>query len=264
MDRVTMSAKVPLLVAQDLSFRYGDHTVFSQVNLSVAREEVVCLVGASGSGKSTLLRLLAGLAPAAGGQVRFEGSTDRARASGAGFVFQQPTLLPWLSLAENVAFGLDFKCRPDEPASARALRVGEALEQVGLAEHARKKPAMLSGGMAQRAALARALARDPEIIFLDEPFSALDAITRESMQDLLLQVARRHRSAVVLVTHDIDEALRIGDRVLLLSGKPGSIRGQWIPDGKAPRNHRSNVLNSMRDDILDALGGAPPTWFADL
>lgn len=142
------------------------------------------------------------------------------------------------------------------------------LELVGLAGQGEKKPQALSGGMAQRVALARALARDPEIIYLDEPFSALDAITRESMQDLLVALAHQQQSAALLVTHDIDEALRIGDRVLLLAGcvdgGPARIVGQWQPDGRAPRQHRSPALNHMREEILYALSNPGPAWFPDL
>ncbi|MCK9988562.1 MAG: NitT/TauT family transport system ATP-binding protein [Azoarcus sp.] len=252
-----------MLVARQLAFSYGRTPVFADVDLSIERQEIVCLIGASGSGKSTLLRLLAGLTePGAGTVTLAGGEVDRvARAS---VVFQSPALLPWLTVAANVGFGLDFACRPREDKAARQTRIDRALEQVGLAAHARKKPVALSGGMAQRVALARALARDPEIIYLDEPFSALDAITRESMQDLLLELAHRQRSAALLVTHDIDEALRIGDRVLLLaaSGRqgPAHIVGEWRPEGPAPRQHRSVALNAMREEILESLSGQIPAW----
>lgn len=257
-----------LLTARQLAFSYGGAPVFAGVDLDIARREIVCLIGASGCGKSTLLRLLAGLAEPDAGQVRVGGQSGPGRAARASVVFQAPALLPWLTVAENVGFGLDFRCRPREPAGERAARIDKVLAQVGLAAHAGLKPRALSGGMAQRVALARALARDPEIIYLDEPFSALDAITRESMQDLLLEMAHRHQSAALLVTHDIDEALRVGDRVLLLAGcrqgRPARIVGEWRPAGRAPRQHRSTALNAMREEILASLSSPEQAWFPDL
>jgi NitT/TauT family transport system ATP-binding protein len=260
-----MGGEGVLLSARGLGFAYGEQAIFSGVDLDIGRREILCLVGASGCGKSTLLRLLAGLAHPAAGEVRIDGQSEKERAAKASVVFQSPALLPWLTVAENVGFGLDFACRPRQSREQRDERVSKALAQVGLTEHARKKPQALSGGMAQRVSLARALARDPEIIYLDEPFSALDAITRESMQDLLLALAHQQQSAALLVTHDIDEALRIGDRVLLLAGADGTngarIAGEWRPDGRPPRQHRSASLNAMREEILDALAHPNATWY---
>ena len=250
-----------LLTARQLGFSHGQQRVFAGVDLSIARQEIVCLIGASGCGKSTLLRLLAGLERPDQGEVRYHGAPSHARAGQASVVFQTPALLPWLTVADNVGLGLDFACRPPSSRAERQARIAQGLAQVGLSEHARKKPAALSGGMAQRAVLARALVRDPAIIYLDEPFSALDAITRESMQDLLLRLARQHASAALLVTHDIDEALRLADRVLLLGGAPARIVGEWRPPGQAPRQHRSQGLNAMRDQILDALSTPDASWY---
>lgn len=259
-----MSGENVLLAARQLGFSYGGAPVFAGVDLTIGRREIVCLIGASGCGKSTLLRLLAGLAEAGSGEVLIDGLPQKDRGARASVVFQSPALLPWLTVAENVGFGLDFACRPPGARACRRTRVEQVLEQVGLAGHARKKPQALSGGMAQRVSLARALARDPEIIYLDEPFSALDAITRESMQDLLIELAHQQQSAALLVTHDIDEALRIGDRVLLLAGAPARIVGEWRPDGRAPRQHRSLHLNAMREEILDSLSTPGAAWYPDL
>jgi NitT/TauT family transport system ATP-binding protein len=251
----------PLLVARQLAFSYGSNPVFNQVDLYIERREIVCLIGASGCGKSTLLRLLAGLSEADAGEVLLNGEVRADRAARASVVFQSPALLPWLSVADNVGFGLDFSCRSKQTRAALQAQVQGILEQVGLTDHAHKKPLALSGGMAQRVALARALAREPEIIYLDEPFSALDAITRESMQDLLIALAHQHQSAALLVTHDIDEALRIGDRVLLLAGAPARIVGEWRPVGTAPRQHRSSALNNIREEILNSLSQPSTPWF---
>lgn len=259
-----MAAENALLVARQLAFSYDRQPVFAQVDLCIARREIVCLIGASGCGKSTLLRLLAGLAEPESGEVVLQGQGGQNRAAAASVVFQSPSLLPWLSVAENVGFGLDFQCRTRECKAGRQERIAKALQQVGLSEHAGKHPHALSGGMAQRVSLARALARDPEIIYLDEPFSALDAVSRESMQDLLVQLAHQRQSAALLVTHDIDEALRIGDRVLLLAGSPARIVGEWQPQGSAPRQHRSMALNAMREDILNTLSDPATAWFPTL
>jgi NitT/TauT family transport system ATP-binding protein len=262
-----MSAENALLVARQLAFSYGGPPVFAGVDLTIAPREIACLIGASGCGKSTLLRLLAGLTEPTSGNLTVNGKKGAKRESNSSVVFQSPALLPWLTVAENVALGLDFACRTQESKLERQTRIQRILTQVGLTEHANKKPQALSGGMAQRVALARALAREPQIIYLDEPFSALDAITRESMQDLLLDLAHQQQSAALLVTHDIDEALRIGDRVLLLAGcqdgKPASIVGEWHPSGKAPRQHRSPALNAMREEILDSLSNPGTAWFPD-
>ncbi|WP_226458885.1 ABC transporter ATP-binding protein [Quatrionicoccus australiensis] len=272
-----MTTENVLLAARQLAFSYGGAPVFAGVDLTIGQREIVCLIGASGCGKSTLLRLLAGLAEPSAGDVatmntkagpRVDGKNGAKRAAKASVVFQSPALLPWLTVADNVAFGLDFACRPVSSRGERQQHIERVLAQVGLTEHARKKPQALSGGMAQRVSLARALARNPEIIYLDEPFSALDAITREAMQDLLLALAHQQQSAALLVTHDIDEALRIGDRVLLLAGcqdgTPARIVGEWRPGGKAPRQHRSPALNAMREEILDALSNPGTAWFPDL
>lgn len=263
-----MNTENALLVARQLAFSYGGPPVFAGVDLSIAPREIVCLIGASGCGKSTLLRLLAGLAEPNAGDVTVDGENGPKRAAKASVVFQSPALLPWLTVAENVAFGLDFACRAPESKAERQARIERVLTKVGLAEHGNKKPQALSGGMAQRVALARALAREPQIIYLDEPFSALDAITREAMQDLLLDLAHQQQSAALLVTHDIDEALRIGDRVLLLAGAndgaPARIVGEWRPDGRAPRQHRSLQLNAMREEILDSLSNPGTTWYPAL
>lgn len=248
------ASQQPLLRAERVSFAYDNgRMIFNDVSLQIQRREIVVLLGGSGCGKSTLLRLLAGLDNANRGQVYFMNEpVDRPHPRSA-LVFQQASLLPWLPVADNVAYGLNFKHQPKISASERKQRVQEALEAVGLAQHNRSWPAQLSGGMAQRVALARALARKPELLFADEPFSALDAISRAEMQRLLVELVHRWNTAVLLVTHDIDEALMVADRIILMGGSPGRIYREWECNQAHPRNERDSATAAMRDDILHNL-----------
>jgi NitT/TauT family transport system ATP-binding protein len=167
--------------------------------------------------------------------------------------FQNPGLLPWLSLERNVAFGLDFRRQPKLEYVQRQTRIDRAIAEVGLTHARHLRPSALSGGMAQRAALARCLARQPEVLLLDEPFGALDEITRADMQQLLLKVVADFGTSVVLVTHDIDEALLISDRIILLGGSPARETGQWQIVVSHPRVDRIAELGQIRIEIVKAL-----------
>jgi len=242
------------LQAHDLAWAYdGGRPVFSGVSLDIRPREIVCLLGGSGCGKSSLLRVLARLEAPASGDIHFLGEPLRAPHPRAALVFQQPGLLPWLDAAGNVGFGLDFEHQPRLARSERAARVEHALSAVGLAGHGHRYPAQLSGGMAQRVALARALAREPQLLFADEPFSALDAITRAEMQALLVELVHRWHTAALLVTHDIDEAILVADRILLMGGTPGRIVREWTVDIERPREARPAAVTALRLDILNAL-----------
>ena len=192
-----------------------------RVSFSIARHEFVCLVGPSGCGKTTVLRILAGLIPADAGSVTIDGTNVTGPGPDRAMVFQHATLLPWSDVLTTVAFGLELRGmpRPDREAIARDL-----IRAVGLEGFEHHYPRQLSGGMQQRVGLARALAVDPAILLMDEPFAAVDAQTRRSLQDELLRLHAATRKTVLFVTHDIDEAVRLGDRVLLMSPRPGSIR----------------------------------------
>lgn len=245
------ASKQPLLRAERVSFAYDNgRVIFNDVSLQIQRREIVVLLGGSGCGKSTLLRLLAGLDSAHRGQVYFMNEPVNRPYPRSALVFQQASLLPWLPVADNVAYGLNFKHQPKISATERKQRVQEALDAVGLAHHDRTWPAQLSGGSAQRVALARALARKPELLFADEPFSSLDAISRVEMQRLLVQSVHRWNTAVLLVTHDIDEALMVADRIILMGGSPGRIYREWQCDQAHPRNQRDSATAAMRDEIL--------------
>ncbi|KAF1045278.1 ABC transporter ATP-binding protein [Xylophilus sp.] len=259
-ERADAARSGDVLEAVDLSFSYGGaQPVFRGVSLAIAQREIVCLLGGSGCGKSTLLRMLGRLEPNAGvqgGEVRFLGRPLAEPHPRAALVFQQLSLLPWLDAAGNAGFGLDFARQPRTTPAERRRRVDEALAAVGLAGQGGRYPAQLSGGMAQRVALARALVREPQLLLADEPFSALDAITRAEMQALLVEVVHRFHTAALLVTHDIDEAILVGDRVLLMGGAPGRPAGivrEWRVDIARPRESHAEAVTSLRLDILAAL-----------
>ncbi len=206
---------------------YGAHLVFDGLDLDVARGERVAVLGASGCGKSTLLRCIAGLERSDAGTVTTAGEI--------GVVFQEPRLFPWLDVARNVAF-------PARTGDERA-RVPNVLALVGLAHAARRLPKQLSGGMAQRAALARALVRDPHLLLLDEPFAALDALRRIELRAAVREILEFTRASAILVTHDVDDALALADRVIVLAGSPAEIAFTG-----------SVGTTATRAAILDALG----------
>ncbi|MEC5317781.1 ATP-binding cassette domain-containing protein [Brenneria populi subsp. brevivirga] len=228
------------------------------VDFSLRGNEIVAVVGGSGVGKSSLLSILAGLGKALSGRVEYQGEPLNGPHPHLSVAFQDPTLLPWRTLEQNVAFGLSFRHQPALTAGERRQRIAHAIEAVGLEGHGGKYPAQLSGGMAQRAALARCLARRPRVMLLDEPFSALDEITRHEMQRLLVSVLRRHCMSALMITHDIDEALLIADRVILLGGCPGHLMGSWAIDLPHPRDGALEALARYRLDIVKKLRDSRP------
>jgi NitT/TauT family transport system ATP-binding protein len=195
--------------------------VLEEVSLSVRKGEFVGVVGPSGCGKTTLLRIFAGLIPPTEGEVIFEGEPLVQPRRRIGFVFQQANLMPWRTALDNIRLPLELQELPSQEQTRRAL---EMVELVGLEGFERALPRDLSGGMAQRVALARALVHEPDLLLLDEPFGALDALTRERMAFELLRIWSAHPITVVLVTHSIPEAILLADRVIVLSPRPGSIR----------------------------------------
>ena len=203
--------------------------------------------------------MLAGLQKPAAGRVQLLGQPIDGPHPRVAVAFQDPSLLPWLSLVKNVAFGLDFARQPTLDKATLQQRVDDAIAAVGLS-HARDfMPAQLSGGMAQRTALARCLARQPQVLLLDEPFGALDEVTRADMQQLLLGVIHQRRTAAVLITHDIDEALLLSDRILLLGDTPARTLGEWRIDLPQPRAELVEELGALRVEILLTLRRASRT-----
>ncbi len=225
------------VVARGLGRSFDGREIYSDIDLDIDRNEFVALLGRSGSGKSTMLRALGGLDPEYDGSVL----VPTARS----IVFQEPRLLPWRRVRANVHLGL--------PRNARTQGLAdEALAEVGLSGRAEAWPVTLSGGEAQRVALARALVREPELLLLDEPFGALDALTRLKMHALLRQLCRRHQPAVLLVTHDVDEAIVLADRVLVLDG--GRFRCDRRVELDHPRDRTTPAFAALRGELLEALG----------
>jgi sulfonate transport system ATP-binding protein len=218
------------------------------VSLEVALGEIVAVVGGSGCGKSTLLRVVSGLDRPSQGQVTLDGAVITAPHEKIGIIFQEPRLLPWLSVRENVGFGL-----ADRPKAERDARVAQALERVGLTEKARMWPRELSGGQAQRVAIARALVPRPEVLLLDEPFSALDAFTRIDLQDHLLHLWADFKPTLLVVTHDVEEAVVLADRVLVMRPRPGRLYEEISADMPRPRDRQSAAFDFVKRRVLAAL-----------
>jgi ABC-type nitrate/sulfonate/bicarbonate transport system ATPase subunit len=205
------------------------------VDLTVTEGDFVAILGPSGCGKSTLLRIVAGLDRPTTGTVTLDGKPVSGPGADRGMVFQSYTLFPWLTVAENIAFG------PREsgtPAAERRAIAEKLMAQVGLTQFANHYPKQLSGGMQQRAALARALANDPKVLLLDEPFGALDHQTRSLMQELLLSIWEEHRKTVLFVTHDIEEAVFMANRVLVMSARPGRFKSEVAVPFTHPRSYK--------------------------
>ena len=206
----------------DLTYpsRQGLVHALSAVSLTVTAGEFICVVGPSGCGKTTLLRLVAGLLFPTSGAALIDGRPITGPAADRGIVFQQPALYPWLTVADNVAFGLQMR---RVARAERQTRVAALLELVGLSAFGRQAPYELSGGMQQRAAIARVLINEPRMMLMDEPFGALDALTREHMQEELLKIWRATQTTIILITHSVEEAVYLGTRVLVMSPRPGRV-----------------------------------------
>jgi nitrate/nitrite transport system ATP-binding protein len=247
----------PFVSVEELRQAYGPLVVFEGVGFTIDKGEFVCLIGHSGCGKSTILNIVAGLDRASAGQVIVDGSEVRGPSLDRGVVFQSHALLPWLSALKNVAFAVRSRWPQwsDEQVVSHAQKY---LDMVHLTGSGHKKPAELSGGMKQRVGIARAFAIQPKMLLLDEPFGALDALTRGVIQDELLTICAATRQTVLMITHDVDEAILLGDRILLMSNGPragiAEVVENVLPRGRTRQTiHRDPRYYTLRNHLLDFL-----------
>ncbi|MFZ5817967.1 MAG: ABC transporter ATP-binding protein [Bacillota bacterium] len=239
-----------MIEASGLGYAYKETVALRDVSFRLPFGETLAVVGPSGCGKTTMLGLIAGLLPVTEGELKVAGRPVEPRRPGTALIMQDYGLLPWKTVRENVALGLRIRGLPADGAE-------QAMREVGIADLAARWPHQLSGGQRQRVAIARSLAMGPDLLLMDEPFSALDALTREEMQDLLLSIWQRHRTSLVLVTHSIAEAVYLGQQILVLSPRPGRIvghfRNQSVGDRRARAFHE--MVNAVRDALERGVEG---------
>lgn len=223
-------------------------TAFTDVSLSIEKGEFICLLGPSGCGKSTLLNAIAGFSPVTSGSVKIEGKEVKSPSVRNVTIFQNYGLLPWRTVQKNVELGLEPKKLSKEE---RHKIADKYIELVGLSEFKKSHPRQLSGGMQQRVSIARALAVDPDIIFMDEPFGALDAITRMKFQDDILSISKQEKKTIIFVTHDIEEAVFLADRIAIMTPNPGKIKSVVTVTLKGHRERTASDFLQVRDKIFD-------------
>ncbi len=244
---------IPAVEIDRLNLSFQDQPIYRDLSLSIARNAFVCIVGPSGCGKSTLLRVIGGLIDCQGGGVAVNGLPPQQTWESLSYVFQSPRLVPWRNAVENVMLGAELReKRPDRRAlRTRALAL---LELLGLSRDAEKYPAMLSGGERQRVAIARALMVDPDIILMDEPFSALDLNTRTRLRHEISSLWSKTDKTIVFVTHDVEEAVLLADRIIVLSGKPTRVQQTIDIDRSRPRDLRADAdLMQIRRGLEDTM-----------
>lgn len=247
-----------LIEVGSLSKRYGDgENVFENVNFDIYKNEFICLIGHSGCGKSTILNALAGLENATSGSILMNGKEVVKPSLERGVVFQSHALLPWLTVGDNIGFALKAKT-PNISTHELTQKIDFYLNMVGLAKVKDKKPSQLSGGMKQRVGIARAFATQPELLLMDEPFGALDALTRGVIQDELVNIVDETQQTVFMITHDIDEAILLADRIFLMSNGPRAFLAEIVENTIPKPRHRDNIHHhahyyKIRNHLLDFL-----------
>ena len=248
-----------VLDVNNVSMAYPDRKgknakiVLRDINMSIEENEFVCLIGPSGCGKTTLLNLIAGFERPVAGTLTYRGNEITAPSYERGVVFQEYSLLPWMNVLRNVEFGLEGK---EKDKDARRTTAERYLSMVGLSDFADHRPNLLSGGMKQRVAIARTLAMEPDMLLMDEPFSALDEQTRGKLDKEILEIWRRNRRTVVFVTHNVDEAMLLATRIIMLSACPGQVIKEWRID-EENRDMSSERMIRLRKDIINTLHLCP-------
>jgi NitT/TauT family transport system ATP-binding protein len=244
-----------MLTVEDLNKKYVSHgsetLALVDINLRIEEGEFVCLLGPSGCGKSTLLKIIAGLITATSGRIAINGSPVNGPGPERAVVFQDYALFPWMTVRDNVEFGLEAR---QLPVLERREVSKKLLKVVGLSDFAERFPHQLSGGMKQRVSIARALAVEPSLLLMDEPFGALDAQTRNLLQDELLRIWREYRKTVVFVTHSIEEAIYLADRIVLMTARPGRIKQIVTVSEPRPREMASTEMNQRQRQVRAVLG----------
>lgn len=255
----------PVVTLKDINLTYesekGTITALENINLNISKGEFICVLGPSGCGKSTLLKIIAGFLKATSGEAKMDNEIINGADWHRGVVFQNSTLYPWLNIRNNISFGL--KMRKFPKAEIKTL-TDKYLEEVGLTEFDQHKPYELSGGMKQRASLARVLVNNPKMILMDEPFGALDALTRQNMQTLIRTLWWKTNNTVFLITHDVDEALALGTRIIVMSSRPGKIVKEFnteftnsISAENSDNTRYTNEYIKTREAILDIINYQP-------
>lgn len=234
-------------VSKSFSHNSREEKILENISFNIYADEFVCILGPSGSGKSTILGLIAGFLKSTSGEVLFNSKSINRPDSSRTLVFQDYALFPWLNILDNTAFGLTTKNIPLKIAREKAM---EYLDLVGLTAYKDHSISQLSGGMKQRVAIARALTVEPEVLLLDEPFGALDQQTRENMQNEILRLWSRSKKTVIFVTHSVDEALKLADRILVIGGKPGKLLYDGTIALSRPRDFKSSELTHIRNQII--------------
>lgn len=242
-------------VSVDISHRYGELRVHEGLRFGVRENEFLCICGPSGCGKTTLLDILAGLLKPTRGQVLIHGEPVDPKKHNISFVFQEPSTLPWLNVWENVAMGLRIKRRPPEEIGRIAR---EILDVVHLSGYENYYPHQISGGMKQRVAIARAFATNADVVLMDEPFVSLDQPTRERMQAEVLNIWEHHKRTIIFVTHNLEEAVFLGDRAIILSSKPAQIQADVKIDLPRPRDPLSPEFTRLRAQFSNLLSSVAP------
>lgn len=227
----------------------GVHAL-ANLNLQVSQGEIIAIVGGSGCGKSTLLRLVAGLDLPTEGSIDVDGERISRPHSAIGMVFQEPRLLPWLTVAKNIAFGID-----ELPGAEQERRVAQALTLIGLEGYGARLPKELSGGQAQRVAIARALVAQPKVLLMDEPFSALDPMTRHGLHGQVIDLWKAYKPTMLMVTHDAEEAVALADRVIVMAPKPGRVADEILIVSGRPRDRDADSFEMAKRRVLSALDG---------